>query len=61
MSLYAALAGKGPSGFGYGSTAEDVSAGVDLRGKIVNQDRDVYPNKSCSQKPERNCRTYSDA
>lgn len=33
MSLYAALAGKGPSGFGYGSTAEDVSAGVDLRGK----------------------------
>jgi NAD(P)-dependent dehydrogenase (short-subunit alcohol dehydrogenase family) len=33
MSLYSALAGKGPSGFGYGSTAEDVSAGLDLHGK----------------------------
>ncbi len=33
MSLYALIAGKGPSGFGYGSTAEDVTAGLDLRGK----------------------------
>jgi WW domain-containing oxidoreductase len=33
MSLYASLAGKGPSGFGYGSTAEDVTAGLDLRGR----------------------------
>ena len=33
MSLYAQLAGKGPSGFGYGSTAEDVTNGIDLTGK----------------------------
>ncbi len=33
MSLYAKLAGKGPNGFGYGSTAEEVTAGLDLRGK----------------------------
>jgi NAD(P)-dependent dehydrogenase (short-subunit alcohol dehydrogenase family) len=33
MSLYAHLRGKGPSGFGYGSTADDVSAGLDLTGR----------------------------
>ncbi len=33
MSLYAMLKRPGPSGFGYGSTAEDVVAGVDLSGK----------------------------
>jgi WW domain-containing oxidoreductase len=33
MSLYGMLAGKGPSGFGYGSTAEDVTQGLDLHGK----------------------------
>jgi WW domain-containing oxidoreductase len=32
-SLYARVRGKGPSGFGYGSTAEDVSAGLDLAGR----------------------------
>ncbi len=35
MSLYALFAGKGPSGFGYGSTAEDVTAGLDLTGKTI--------------------------
>ncbi|MBU6161321.1 MAG: SDR family oxidoreductase [Myxococcales bacterium] len=35
MSLYAKLARSGPSGFGYGSTADDVTAGVDLTGKRV--------------------------
>lgn len=33
MSLYSLLAGKGPSGFGYGSTAEEVVAGLDLAGR----------------------------
>ena len=33
MSLVSALKGKGPSGFGYGSTAEEVTAGLDLSGK----------------------------
>jgi WW domain-containing oxidoreductase len=33
MSLYAMLAPKGPNGFGYGSTAEEVTAGLDLTGK----------------------------
>jgi NAD(P)-dependent dehydrogenase (short-subunit alcohol dehydrogenase family) len=33
MSLYGKLAGKGPNGFGYGSTAEEVTAGLDLQGK----------------------------
>lgn len=33
MSLYAALKGTGPSGFGYGSTAEQVTAGLDLTGR----------------------------
>jgi WW domain-containing oxidoreductase len=27
--------GKGPSGFGYGSTAEDVTAGLDLSGRTI--------------------------
>jgi NAD(P)-dependent dehydrogenase (short-subunit alcohol dehydrogenase family) len=35
MSLYALLAGKGPSGFGYGSTAEQVTDGLDLSGKRI--------------------------
>jgi len=35
MSLYSWLASKGPSGFGYGSTAEEVTAGLDLTGKTV--------------------------
>jgi len=33
MSLAAIIKGRGPSGFGYGSTAEEVTAGVDLSGK----------------------------
>jgi WW domain-containing oxidoreductase len=33
MSLYARLQPKGPSGFGYGSTAEEVTAGLSLTGK----------------------------
>jgi NAD(P)-dependent dehydrogenase (short-subunit alcohol dehydrogenase family) len=33
MSLLAAIKGKGKNGFGYGSTAEDVTDGVDLSGK----------------------------
>jgi len=33
MSLLSSLRGRGPSGFGYGSTAEEVSAGLDLSGK----------------------------
>lgn len=33
MSIVAWLKGKGDSGFGYGSTAEDVTDGVDLSGK----------------------------
>lgn len=35
MSLYSMFAGKGPNGFGYGSTAEDVTEGVDLKGKTI--------------------------
>ncbi len=35
MSLYAKLQRPGPSGFGYGSTAEDVTAGIRLDGKAV--------------------------
>src|SRR5581483_4073830 len=35
MSLYTLLKGKGPSGFGYGSTAEDVTGGLDLAGKTI--------------------------
>lgn len=33
MSLLALFTSKGPSGFGYASTAEDVTQGLDLRGK----------------------------
>ncbi|MEN0066867.1 MAG: SDR family oxidoreductase [Myxococcota bacterium] len=33
MSLYGALVSKGPSGFGYNSTAEQVTEGLDLTGK----------------------------
>ncbi|MCK6545167.1 SDR family oxidoreductase [Myxococcota bacterium] len=33
MSLVSMLKGRGPSGFGYGSTAEDVTAKFDLRGR----------------------------
>ncbi len=35
MSLLAHLKGKGPSGFGYGSTAEDVTQGLDLGGRTI--------------------------
>lgn len=35
MSLVALLKKKGPSGFGYGSTAEDVTAGLSLAGKTI--------------------------
>jgi hypothetical protein len=33
MSLLAMIKPKGASGFGYGSTAEDVTAGLSLNGK----------------------------
>jgi WW domain-containing oxidoreductase len=33
MSLFGRLAPRGPHGFGYGSTAEEVTAGLDLSGK----------------------------
>ena len=33
MSLFALFKGKGPSSFGYGSTAEDVTQGLSLAGK----------------------------
>lgn len=35
MSLYELFKGKGPSGFGYGSTAEEVTAGLSLDGKTI--------------------------
>jgi len=35
MSLLAIFKGKGPSGFGYGSTAEDVTSGLDLGGRTI--------------------------
>jgi NAD(P)-dependent dehydrogenase (short-subunit alcohol dehydrogenase family) len=35
MSLYARFASKGPSGFGYGSTAEEVTRGLSLDGKTI--------------------------
>jgi NAD(P)-dependent dehydrogenase (short-subunit alcohol dehydrogenase family) len=35
MSLYAHLTGNGPSGFGYGSTAEQVTEGLSLVGKTI--------------------------
>jgi WW domain-containing oxidoreductase len=33
VSIYSKLAGRGPSGFGYGSTAEQVTEGLSLAGK----------------------------
>lgn len=33
MSLVSALKGTGPSGFGYGTTTDAVSAGLDLTGR----------------------------
>jgi len=35
MSLSAMFKGKGASGFGYGSTAEDVTQGLDLSGRTI--------------------------
>ncbi|MGB8331249.1 MAG: SDR family oxidoreductase [Polyangiales bacterium] len=35
MSLLAMFKGNGPSGFGYGSTAEDVTQGLDLSGRTI--------------------------
>jgi NAD(P)-dependent dehydrogenase (short-subunit alcohol dehydrogenase family) len=35
MSIYELFTSKGPSGFGYGSTAEQVTAGLSLRGKTM--------------------------
>ena len=35
MSLYAMLKSKGPTGFGYGSTATDVTSGISLAGKTI--------------------------
>jgi WW domain-containing oxidoreductase len=35
MSLYQYFRPNGPSGFGYGSTAEQVTAGLDLAGKTI--------------------------
>ena len=35
MSIYQLFAAKGPSGFGYGSTAEQVTAGLSLQGRTI--------------------------
>jgi NAD(P)-dependent dehydrogenase (short-subunit alcohol dehydrogenase family) len=35
MSLLGIVKGKGPSGFGYGSSATDVTEGLDLSGKVA--------------------------
>jgi WW domain-containing oxidoreductase len=35
MSFYQLFTSKGPSGFGYGSTAEQVTAGLSLQGKTI--------------------------
>ncbi len=35
MSLLSRFKGKGPSGFGYGSTASDVTRGLDLDGRTI--------------------------
>ena len=35
MSLLARIRQRGPSGFGYGSTAEDVTAELSLAGKTI--------------------------
>ena len=35
MSIYGLFAAKGPSGFGYNSTAEEVTEGLSLAGKTM--------------------------
>ena len=35
MSIYSFFKGNGPSGFGYGSSAEEVTAGLSLEGKTI--------------------------
>jgi NAD(P)-dependent dehydrogenase (short-subunit alcohol dehydrogenase family) len=35
MSIYSFFKGNGPSGFGYGSTAEEVTAGLSLEGRTI--------------------------
>jgi NADPH:quinone reductase-like Zn-dependent oxidoreductase len=35
MSIYSLFKRKGPSGFGYSSTAEDVTEGLSLEGKTI--------------------------
>ena len=35
MSLVSMFKGKGPSGFGYGSTADEVTKGLDLTGRTI--------------------------
>ncbi len=35
MSLLSIFKGKGPSGFGYGTTAESVTDGLDLSGRTI--------------------------
>ncbi|MCA9711945.1 MAG: SDR family oxidoreductase [Myxococcales bacterium] len=35
MSLVSLFKGRGPSGFGFASTAEEVTEGIDLRGKTI--------------------------
>ncbi len=35
MSVYELFKGRGPSGFGYGSTAEEVTEGLSLNGKTI--------------------------
>ena len=35
MSLLSMFKGRGPSGFGYGSTADDVTRGLDLSGRTI--------------------------
>jgi WW domain-containing oxidoreductase len=35
MSFFALFASKGPTGFGFGSTAESVTEGLDLSGKVI--------------------------
>src|SRR5690242_13947640 len=35
MSIYELFTSKGPSGFGYGSTAEEVTEGLSLEGKAM--------------------------
>lgn len=35
MSIYSSFTKRGPTGFGYGSSAEEVTAGLDLSGKTI--------------------------